>query len=469
MESDIVLLDAHFKSHYETKSFSESQEKKVFLASSLNPHPCLPNSFIIKRFNLKPPIPEFLIHQELSKSTQDIPKLFHHWEDELSFTMCIEYLPSGTLQNYLESNKNLKPCFKYSLIYCYQLANTLFLMHSKNICHRDIKPLNIFISENFSYFKLGDFGESKIVNDPSGIHTILGTPYYMSPEQLKSVVERERQKVNPYRDDLWALGKTFWEIYTGRLNPEIFNLPVQEIWEIIDGNVGKSELELRFAGLLKEMMCELEEFIINAEQVRIRIYEIYKECQDLEDLEINSRQAYYNIERIYEDNRNPNEFSIRSCEIVFDSICAHCKVSIEGNKITLPCKHILHHKCFNDVLLRPFIMSKRKSCLPKCRNCGESISLSYFENLRILEKKEIIFCKLQEYSRCKSVCPYCSHFNSYYLLNNKLKPYNIKCYNCIHKFCSFCHIIGGHLLFCRLYKEFSDKGAIDLTRYINRK
>ena len=267
---------------------------------------------------------------------------------------------------------------------------------------------------------------------------------------------------------MWALGKTFWEIYTGRLNPEIFNLPVRQIWGIIDGGLGKSPSEAKFGELVKEMLCDLDGFDTSAGQVRTQVYEIYTECKRLEGLACSPGPGNHNSWRDCEDNRNPNEVSNASFDVVNDSSCFHCRLSIEGNKIVLPCKHAWHHKCFNDLILKPFVQSNRKNLIPRCP-CNESISLAYFENLRILDRKNKIFFKLQEYSRCQSFCPHCSYQNLYFLLNNKLRPYNIKCTDCLHKFCSFCNVSGGHLLFCRLFKEFSENGSVDLARYINRK
>ena len=543
-----MILEAHFRRHFEVKTLKETLDKKVFIATSENPNPKFPETFIVKQFKYKFPLPEYLIHNELSNSLEDIPKLWHYWEDNESFSICIDYFPEGTLENYLQSYKTRKMYFNYSLAYCYQLAETVFQMHSKQICHRDIKVKNIFISENFSIFKLGNFSKSKIMTEA----------YNMPPDQLSLVLLQKPHDFDPYQEDLWALGKIFLEIYTGRSNPDIYNLPVVSIWKVIDESIGSTQPEIKFAELLKEMICSPEDFTTDAAEVRLKIYEIFIELKNLEDsskckendiiltaggddcersipriinslrdiqssqiisiesdrtksnlryiqesrtISIESIKANHNLTGGYHDKnfagfsglRNPsfeqnhesgisgnfnrassldkdnqdlNEISYKNIKIINDSNCIECDKIIEGNQIILPCKHTLHQKCFNDSLLKPLCESKRINSLPQCKLCEETISLSYFENLPILDEQLKKNIRIQEYSNFKSLCPKCSHYDLYFFLNDKLKPYNIKCGSCSYKFCSFCNVVGGHFLFCKIFREYRKKGSVDQTRYI---
>lgn len=54
-------------------------------------------------------------------------------------------------------------------------------MHDKNILHRDLKTQNIFLTKN-EIVKVGDLGIARVLESGNLATTIIGTPYYMSPE-----------------------------------------------------------------------------------------------------------------------------------------------------------------------------------------------------------------------------------------------------------------------------------------------
>jgi len=90
-------------------------------------------------------------------------------------------------------------------------ADALDYAHRRNIVHRDIKPANIMYDSFSNNLKLTDFGIAKLI-DANRTRTgiVLGTPAFMSPEQL------EGKNVNGHTD-LFALGVSLYQLLTGRL------------------------------------------------------------------------------------------------------------------------------------------------------------------------------------------------------------------------------------------------------------
>ena len=92
-----------------------------------------------------------------------------------------------------------------------EVAAALDYAHSKGVIHRDIKPPNIMLAGG-RIAKVCDFGIAKFMTS-NGSNTIIGTPYYMSPEQLQG---------SPLsgRTDQWSLAIMAYEILTGGCRSE---------------------------------------------------------------------------------------------------------------------------------------------------------------------------------------------------------------------------------------------------------
>lgn len=91
-----------------------------------------------------------------------------------------------------------------------QIAQGLAHAHSKGILHRDIKPSNILLDDD-GHAYLTDFGLAKLIDADAGFTKsgqIMGTPVYMSPEQLKG-------EALDFRSDVYALGCILYEMITG--------------------------------------------------------------------------------------------------------------------------------------------------------------------------------------------------------------------------------------------------------------
>ena len=124
------------------------------------------------------------------------------------FYISFEYFKSRNLREVINQNQLSDEDKKYIII---QLFKALNIAHQNNIIHRDIKPENILLNGNCQ-LKIADFGlamistETKITQDSS----IVGTPSYMSPEQLRGE--------KTLHTDLFSAGIVAYELYTGK-NP----------------------------------------------------------------------------------------------------------------------------------------------------------------------------------------------------------------------------------------------------------
>jgi len=115
-----------------------------------------------------------------------------------------------------------------------QVASALHAAHNSGIVHRDLKPGNIFLTQirdEPDFAKVLDFGISKMKTARTQLtsaSTIMGTPNYMSPEQVGGLVEEI-----DHRSDQWALGCIAWEMLLGRC-PFVADDPSALFYQILN-------------------------------------------------------------------------------------------------------------------------------------------------------------------------------------------------------------------------------------------
>jgi serine/threonine-protein kinase len=135
-------------------------------------------------------------------------------EDGLPY-MVMEFLAGGDLGQMVDLNGAMHVPVAADLVL--QACDALAEAHSLGIVHRDIKPSNLFLSmrpDQSVSIKVLDFGISKSVSgaDLSLTQTasVLGTPAYMSPEQMRSARSVD------VRTDVWSIGTVLYELVEGR-------------------------------------------------------------------------------------------------------------------------------------------------------------------------------------------------------------------------------------------------------------
>jgi serine/threonine-protein kinase len=128
--------------------------------------------------------------------------------------LLMDYLEGRDLSGLLDHHRRFSPAATLWLMD--QAVAGMSAAHDKGVIHRDIKPANLFLSREATggeVLKILDFGLSKVRGVSRSLTglSVLGTPPYMSPEQLTE------SRVVDQRTDVWALAVTLFELLSGEL------------------------------------------------------------------------------------------------------------------------------------------------------------------------------------------------------------------------------------------------------------
>jgi NIMA (never in mitosis gene a)-related kinase len=157
-----------------------------------------------------------------------------------------------------------------------QICLAIKHIHDKKILHRDLKSQNIFLTKN-GLVKLGDFGIAKCLNFTlEKAQTIVGTPYYLSPEIVNS-------KPYSFKSDIWSLGVLLYEMIALRMPFDADSLPLLSL-KIIRGQ--HTPLPSSFSKELRQLVNSM---LVVEQNKRPNINEI------LSKLYYNFRVAYNKI------------------------------------------------------------------------------------------------------------------------------------------------------------------------------
>jgi eukaryotic-like serine/threonine-protein kinase len=136
-----------------------------------------------------------------------IISIYDAGEDSQVAYLAMEYIEGRSLSHYAQVGRLLAPRVVFELMA--RAAEALHYAHTQNVVHRDVKPANILYNPATDTMKITDFGIARLT-DSSRTRTgiILGTPSYMSPEQLSA------SQVTG-QSDLYSLGVTMYHLLTG--------------------------------------------------------------------------------------------------------------------------------------------------------------------------------------------------------------------------------------------------------------
>ena len=178
-----------------------------------------------------------LLHQEFSKEEQILQRFFAEAQTSQSLNhpniarvyesaraedgtpyLVMELLTGQPLSAWIDSGQAISPQQAAPIVY--GVLQALHLAHQRRVIHRDMKPDNLFMTRDASgqyVVKVLDFGIAKVMDAAGGMGNktrtgvLLGTPGYMSPEQIKN------SKAVDARSDLWAVGIIFYEMLTQQI------------------------------------------------------------------------------------------------------------------------------------------------------------------------------------------------------------------------------------------------------------
>jgi serine/threonine protein kinase len=148
--------------------------------------------------------------------------------------MVMEYLEGCDLSEYMSQRGQLSVAEAAELTL--QACEALAEAHSLRIIHRDLKPANLFLARyadrtcikilDFGISKMGAIGSAAADLQMTSVGTMMGSPCYMSPEQIRSA-----HRVDA-RADIWAVGVVLYELVTGRL-PFLGETLAQVCWAVM--------------------------------------------------------------------------------------------------------------------------------------------------------------------------------------------------------------------------------------------
>jgi serine/threonine-protein kinase len=157
----------------------------------------------------------------------------------------MEYLDGMDLERVLRQYPERRAPISDAIDFVLQASEAIIEGHSLGIVHRDLKPANLFCvdrGDGYPQIKVLDFGISKFTTAPGDVertdqYEILGSPRYMSPEQITSAWAVD------HRTDIWALGVILYEAIAGRAPFRDELIP--ELWRKIRQEAPEPLQELR--------------------------------------------------------------------------------------------------------------------------------------------------------------------------------------------------------------------------------
>ncbi|XP_044035687.1 serine/threonine-protein kinase Nek4 isoform X2 [Siniperca chuatsi] len=176
------------------------------------------------------------------------------WEgDDCQLYIVMGFCEGGDLYHRLKQQKGELLPERQVVEWFVQIAMALQYLHERNILHRDLKTQNIFLTKT-NIIKVGDLGIARVLENQNDMaSTLIGTPYYMSPELFSN-------KPYNHKSDVWALGCCVYEMSTLK---HAFNAKDMNslVYRIVGGKLPQmpSRYDPQLGELIKSMLCKRPE------------------------------------------------------------------------------------------------------------------------------------------------------------------------------------------------------------------
>lgn len=238
-----------FKNYTIIKSLGQGGMAEVLLAEDNRFHSKVAIKILSPEFSLNSNISQRFLAEArnlFKMSHQNIVRVTDLIEDDGKKAFVMEYIEGESLKSCIDRGNISKDKLVF---YLSQMLDALGYCHKSGLIHRDIKPSNFMVNKD-GHIKLLDFGISKDLNKSgeythTGTSQMLGTPVYMSPEQVL-----ETRAVDE-RSDIYSLGVVLWQMISGhkpydsntlsafQIQSKIVNEPLSLLNSEMDGIIQK--------------------------------------------------------------------------------------------------------------------------------------------------------------------------------------------------------------------------------------
>ena len=404
-----------FYTHFQFEFWSRSEDRTIGLARFDQMRVYYPSSAVVKVYRDKAAgHTEFNLLQMCRSLHRNVLKLYAYYDTSHYTVLFLEHCEGGVLSESLASGQRRTQAEVVDMME--DIAQTIAALHSNFIAHRDVKPHNIFLTNNH-ICKLGDFETARYFPNCAAIKTIpKGTIAYMPPEKLNALNSGEDLKPErAFLDDIWAMGKTFFEICIGKIDSEV-NFALQGADSLRIHIYREMQAAGRSDSLSSLLFSMLSSHDLTADSVLSAITQ----------LKTGSIEVFV----------HPSS-ALKCC------ICAE-----ELTVLTLNCGHCYCKAHFRQHLVT--VLSSPNVTLMSqitCLMCAKQISCEFFRE----RKEEIppeLQGKLKRMERMSAVeacgCEGGALYQVVMVKNGKAVPYVRVCSQCRLKACSWCRAKGGH-------------------------